>query len=49
VCKLHWPLADPAKATGSEEEILERFRATREEVRQRVAGLLRDLAHASQP
>jgi arsenate reductase len=49
VRKLHWPLADPAKATGSEEEILERFRATREEVRQRVAGLLRDLAHASQP
>ncbi|MEJ2344603.1 MAG: arsenate reductase (thioredoxin) [Gammaproteobacteria bacterium] len=38
--KEHWPLEDPAKATGSEEEILARFRATRDEVRRRVADLV---------
>jgi len=44
VRKVHWPLADPAKATGSEEEIMAQFRATRQEVRQRVQGLLRLLS-----
>jgi arsenate reductase (thioredoxin) len=38
--KEHWPLADPAKAEGSEAEIMAVFRATRDEVRQRVAELL---------
>jgi arsenate reductase len=40
VRKVHWPLSDPAKATGSEAEIMAEFRATREEVRERVAALL---------
>ena len=38
--KVHWPLTDPAKATGSEEEIMAHFRATRDEVRRRVADLI---------
>jgi arsenate reductase (thioredoxin) len=38
--KEHWPLADPAKAEGSEAEIMAVFRATRDEVRQRVVELL---------
>lgn len=38
--KEHWPLDDPAKATGTEEEILAAFRATRDEVEARVRGLL---------
>ena len=38
--KVHWPLTDPAKATGSEEEIMAQFRATRDEVRRRVADLI---------
>lgn len=29
----HWPFLDPAKATGSEEEILNAFRRTRDEMR----------------
>lgn len=41
--KLHWPLDDPARATGSEEEVLSVFRATRDEIKGRVAGLLNDL------
>jgi len=44
VRKVHWPLADPAKATGSEEEIIAQFRATRQEVRQRVQSLLEQLS-----
>ena len=38
--KVHWPLTDPAKASGTEEEIMTQFRATRDEVRRRVAGLI---------
>lgn len=41
--KIHWPLEDPAKATGSEEEIIAKFRATRDEVRTRVGELLRQI------
>lgn len=40
VQKKHWALSDPAKATGSEEEIMAVFRATRDEVRSRVEGLI---------
>jgi arsenate reductase (thioredoxin) len=43
VKKVHWPLSDPAKATGTEDEILAQFRATRDEVRRRVAGLIDSL------
>lgn len=38
--KIHWPLNDPAKATGSEEAIMKVFRATRDEIRDRVQVLL---------
>ncbi len=41
--KIHWPLSDPAKATGTEEEIMAQFRATRDEVRRRVADLIQSL------
>jgi arsenate reductase (thioredoxin) len=44
VRKLHWPLADPAKATGTEEQIMAEFRATRDEVRRRVTALHEELA-----
>jgi len=43
VRKLHWPLTDPAKASGSEEEVMAAFRATRDEVEWRVRELLREL------
>jgi len=44
VKKVHWPLADPARARGSEEEIMMQFRATRNEVKRRVESLLTLLA-----
>ena len=40
VDKIHWPLTDPAKAAGSEDEIMAAFRATRKEVKRRVQSLL---------
>jgi arsenate reductase len=43
VRKIHWPLTDPAKATGTEQEIMAAFRATRDEVEQRVQSLLAEL------
>ncbi len=43
VNKVHWPLTDPAKAIGTEEEIMNAFRATREEVKKRVSNLLDEL------
>ena len=41
--KVHWPLDDPARASGSEEEIMAAFRATRDEAGRRVALLLDEL------
>lgn len=38
--KEHWPLSDPAKATGSEEAIMRVFRESRDEIQRRVVGLL---------
>ena len=38
--KEHWPLADPAKATGAEDELMAVFRSTRDEIRERVAALI---------
>jgi len=42
--KIHWPLNDPAKATGSEEEIMEVFRASRDDIRDRVKALIAQLS-----
>jgi len=38
--KIHWPLDDPAKATGTEEEIMSVFRASRDDIRRRVQDLI---------
>lgn len=43
VRKEHWPLTDPAKAAGTEEEIMAVFRASRDDIRNRVADLLQRL------
>lgn len=41
--KMHIGFADPAKATGSEEERMQAFRALREGIDQRIVAALRDL------
>jgi arsenate reductase len=40
VRKLHWPLPDPARASGSEEQRLAAFRAVRDELSSRLETLL---------
>lgn len=40
VRKEHWPLEDPARASGNEEEIMQVFRASRDDIRNQVADLL---------
>ncbi len=44
--KEHWPLSDPARATGTEEEIMAVFRASRDDIRQRVESLVKQLEDA---
>ena len=41
--KEHWPLSDPARATGSDDEIMSVFRASRDDIRRRVEDLLERL------
>jgi len=41
--KEHWPLPDPARAIGTEEEILAIFRESRDDIRSRVADLIERL------
>ncbi|MDH3526402.1 MAG: arsenate reductase (thioredoxin) [Gammaproteobacteria bacterium] len=43
--KEHWPLDDPAKAGGSEEDIMAVFRESRDDIRQRVVDLIGRLAN----
>lgn len=43
VRRLHWPLPDPARATGSQEEVMDHFRQVRDEIRERVRQLLDSL------
>ena len=40
--RVHWPLRDPAKAVGTEEEITTEFRTIRDDIRSRVEALLRN-------
>lgn len=38
--RLHWGLPDPAAATGTDDEIMETFRAVRDDLRLRLQGLV---------
>jgi arsenate reductase len=41
--RIHWPIEDPAGATGSEEEIMSEFRKARDEIRRRIEDLINTL------
>ena len=41
--RIHWSLEDPAKATGSEEEVMNEFRRIRDEIEQRVKNLVEEV------
>ena len=40
--RIHWALPDPAKASGSEDEIRAQFHAVRDDIQARVSALLAD-------
>ncbi len=42
VKKLHLPVKDPVGAVGSPEEVLNKFRSAREEIRAAVSGILEE-------
>lgn len=48
VQKMHWPLPDPAQATGTEAERLAVFRQVRDQIQKNVAELARTLNAANQ-
>lgn len=41
--KIHWPLDDPAKAQGTEDEVMQTFRSSSDDIRARVDALLGEL------
>ena len=43
VRKEHWPLSDPEKVSGSEDEIMAAFRESRDEIRGRLEDLIERL------
>jgi arsenate reductase len=43
VRKEHWPLNDPAKAVGTEVEVMAGFKASRDDIRLRTEGLIHRL------
>ncbi len=43
VRKRHMPFEDPAKATGSEDEIMAKFRAVRDQIRREIEGMIEEL------
>ena len=45
--KEHWPLEDPAKAEGSEAEVMGQFRESRDDIESRVKTLLERFKPAS--
>ncbi len=47
VRKEHWPLTDPAKAEGSEDDIIAVFRHSRDDIKQRVQKLIERLTKES--
>ncbi|MNF17771.1 Protein ArsC [compost metagenome] len=42
VIKWHWGFDDPAKATGTDEEILNQFRSVRDSIRKRVEQFVKE-------
>jgi len=44
VKRLHWPIKDPVGTVGTEEEIIKDFRRARDEIREKIHGLIKDIA-----
>lgn len=42
--RIHWPIKDPVGTIGTEEEIMNEFRRARDEIREKVQGLIEEIA-----
>jgi arsenate reductase len=42
---IHWSLKDPAKATGTEEEVMNEFRRVRDEIEKKVKDFIKEVQH----
>lgn len=40
ITSLHWPFADPAEATGTEDEIVDFFRKVRDQIKEKIESWL---------
>jgi arsenate reductase len=43
VTRLHWPVKDPVGTAGTEDEIMSEFRRARDEIGEKVKGLIQRL------
>ncbi len=41
--RIHWPIDDPVSTIGTEKEIKDAFRKTRDEIKQKIQGLIKNL------
>ena len=42
--RIHWPIEDPVGVIGTEEMIMREFRRARDEIKEKVQGLIKDIA-----
>jgi arsenate reductase len=43
--RIHWSLEDPAKATGTEEEVMNEFRRIRDDLESKVKDFIKEVQH----
>ncbi len=41
--RIHWPIKDPVGTTGTEEEIMNDFRRARDEIKERIQELIKEI------
>jgi arsenate reductase len=42
--RIHWPIKDPVGTIGREQEIMNEFRRARDEIKEKVQGLIKEIA-----
>jgi arsenate reductase len=42
--RIHWPIKDPVGTIGREQEIMNEFRRARDEIKEKVQALIKDIA-----
>jgi arsenate reductase len=46
--RIHWPIKDPVGTIGAEEEIMNEFRRARDEIKEKVQGLVTEISNPYQ-